>query len=66
MELRVMSHAVICHHHYIPPPLPLLRDGGTHVTYGGMSLRPVTMPASLLIFKDIAFKGFWLSGRCGG
>ena len=34
------------------------------VTYGGMSLQPVTVPTSLLIFKDLRFRGFWLSGRC--
>jgi trans-2-enoyl-CoA reductase len=31
------------------------------VTYGGMSRKPVTVPTSLLIFKDIELKGFWLS-----
>lgn len=39
-----------------------LVPGGTHVTYGAMALQPVSLPASLLIFKDITFKGFWLSG----
>lgn len=29
----------------------------------GMSMQPVTVPTSLLIFKDLAFRGFWLSGR---
>jgi trans-2-enoyl-CoA reductase len=33
------------------------------VTYGGMSMQPVQLPTALLIFKDIAFRGFWLSGR---
>jgi len=41
----------------------LIREGGTMVTYGAMSMQPLTLPASLLIFKDIQFKGFWLSGR---
>ncbi|KAF5834788.1 hypothetical protein DUNSADRAFT_8429 [Dunaliella salina] len=36
---------------------------GTHVTYGGMSMQPVNIPTSLLIFKDLNFRGFWLSGR---
>jgi trans-2-enoyl-CoA reductase len=27
-----------------------------------MAMQPMSMPASLLIFKDIAFRGFWLSG----
>ena len=39
------------------------RDGGCVVTYGGMSMQPVSVPTALLIFKDISFKGFWLSGR---
>ncbi len=36
-------------------------NGGTLVTYGGMSRKPLTLPTSLLIFKDITLKGFWLS-----
>ena len=32
------------------------------VTYGGMSMKPVTIPTSLFIFKDISCRGFWLSG----
>lgn len=32
------------------------------VTYGAMSMQPLTLPTGLLIFKDITFKGFWLSG----
>jgi len=39
----------------------LLVDGGTMVTYGGMSRKPVTVPTSLLIFKNISLKGFWLT-----
>lgn len=39
----------------------LLGQGGTLVTYGGMSKQPVTVPTSALIFKDITVKGFWLS-----
>jgi len=38
-----------------------LADGGTLVTYGGMSKRPITLPTSLLIFKNIQSRGFWLS-----
>lgn len=37
-----------------------LGAGGTLVTYGGMSRRPVTLPTSSLIFRDIQVKGFWL------
>lgn len=32
------------------------------VTYGAMALQPVSLPAGLLIFKDLTFRGFWLSG----
>jgi len=39
----------------------ILGDGGTLVTYGGMSRKPVTVPTSLLIFKDIELRGFWLN-----
>lgn len=31
------------------------------VTYGAMSKRPFELPASLLIFKNINFTGFWVS-----
>ncbi|GAB0099976.1 Enoyl- [Sergentomyia squamirostris] len=36
-------------------------DCGAVVTYGGMSREPVTAPTGHLIFKDISFKGFWLT-----
>lgn len=39
----------------------LLGTGGTMVTYGAMSKQPVSLPTGLLIFKDIRFRGFWLS-----
>ena len=35
--------------------------GGVHVTYGGMSLKPVTAATSGLIFKDLSYRGFWMS-----
>ncbi|KAM3547877.1 hypothetical protein MY1884_009406 [Beauveria asiatica] len=38
-----------------------LGNGGTLVSYGGMSRQPITLPVGLLIFKDIRFVGFWLS-----
>lgn len=38
-----------------------LGEGGTLVTYGAMSKKPVALPTGLLIFKDLRFKGFWLS-----
>ncbi|TVU01226.1 hypothetical protein EJB05_53328, partial [Eragrostis curvula] len=40
--------------------LKFLRQGGTMVTYGGMSKKPVTVPTSYFIFKDISLQGFWL------
>eukprot|EP00761_Pharyngomonas_kirbyi_P010074 gb/GECH01010092.1/.p1 GENE.gb/GECH01010092.1/~~gb/GECH01010092.1/.p1 ORF type:complete len:379 (+),score=83.83 gb/GECH01010092.1/:1-1137(+) len=38
----------------------LLGDGGTMVTYGGMSRKPFYLSSTPLIFKDITLKGFWL------
>ncbi|KAI4160181.1 MAG: hypothetical protein LQ342_005970 [Letrouitia transgressa] len=38
-----------------------LRPGATLVTYGAMARQPLRVPASLLIFKDIRFQGFWVS-----
>lgn len=38
-----------------------LDDKGILVTYGAMSREPVTAPNAALIFKDISFRGFWMS-----
>lgn len=38
-----------------------LDDKGVCVTYGGMSREPVTVPTASLIFKDIQFRGFWMT-----
>lgn len=38
-----------------------LDRGGVHVTYGGMSRKPVQIPTSLFIFRNIQLRGFWLS-----
>lgn len=38
-----------------------LAHGGIMITYGGMSREPLTVPISALIFKDITFKGFWMT-----
>jgi trans-2-enoyl-CoA reductase len=39
----------------------LLANDSHFVTYGAMSKQPLTIPASMLIFKDIHFHGFWVS-----
>ncbi|XP_003800812.1 enoyl-[acyl-carrier-protein] reductase, mitochondrial isoform X2 [Otolemur garnettii] len=38
-----------------------LAPGGTMVTYGGMAKQPVIASVSLLIFKDLKLRGFWMS-----
>lgn len=38
-----------------------LADKAAVVTYGGMSREPVIAPTAALIFKDIAFHGFWMT-----
>ncbi|XP_011627368.2 probable trans-2-enoyl-CoA reductase, mitochondrial isoform X1 [Amborella trichopoda] len=40
--------------------LKFLRQGGTMVTYGGMSKKPITVSTSFFIFKDLSLRGFWL------
>jgi len=39
----------------------VLSPGGTMVTYGAMSKAPLRVGASMLIFKDLRFAGFWVS-----
>jgi trans-2-enoyl-CoA reductase len=39
----------------------LLARGGTHITFGAMAKRPLTIPNGLLIFKDISFRGLWVT-----
>jgi len=39
----------------------LLAAGGTLVTYGAMSRKPVRLSAGRLIFKDLCYRGFWVS-----
>ncbi|OIS95674.1 PREDICTED: probable trans-2-enoyl-CoA reductase, mitochondrial isoform X1 [Nicotiana attenuata] len=43
--------------------IKLLRQGGTMVTYGGMSKKPITISTSSFIFKDISLRGFWLQEK---
>ncbi|KAL3653107.1 hypothetical protein CASFOL_002788 [Castilleja foliolosa] len=40
--------------------LKFLKHGGTMVTYGGMSKKPITVSTSSFIFKDLSLRGFWL------
>lgn len=40
--------------------LKFLRHGGTMVTYGGMSKKPITVSTSSFIFKDLSLRGFWM------
>jgi len=39
----------------------LLGSNAHLVTYGAMAKRPLTLPASFLIFKNLTSHGFWLS-----
>lgn len=41
--------------------LDLLEEAATQVTYGAMGRRPLTIPNKFLIFRDIRFRGFWLT-----
>ena len=41
--------------------MSLLSEGGTHITYGAMSKRPLKIPNSFLIFKNLKIRGLWLS-----
>ncbi|KAF2760965.1 NAD(P)-binding protein [Pseudovirgaria hyperparasitica] len=46
------------------PALALAKQLAPHgcmVTYGAMGRKPLEVPASLLIFRDIRFAGFWVS-----
>ncbi|KAE8038936.1 hypothetical protein FH972_011398 [Carpinus fangiana] len=45
--------------------LKFLRQGGTMVTYGGMSKKPITVSTSSFIFKDLSLRGFWLQKWMG-
>ena len=38
-----------------------LAADGTMVTYGAMSLQPLTIPNGMLIFKNLKFTGFWVN-----
>lgn len=34
---------------------------GQYVTYGAMARAPLAIPASMLIFKNFSFHGFWMT-----
>ena len=38
-----------------------LAPDGTMVTYGAMSLQPLSIPNGMLIFKNLRFTGFWVN-----
>lgn len=42
-----------------------LADSGTLVTYGAMARQPLRLPNSLLIFRDLHVRGFWLTRWSG-
>lgn len=41
--------------------MKLLRESGTHITYGAMGRKPITLPNGLLIFRDIRVCGLWVT-----
>jgi NADPH:quinone reductase-like Zn-dependent oxidoreductase len=41
--------------------MKLLCEGGTHITYGAMGRKPLTLPNGLLIFRDIRVRGLWVT-----
>lgn len=41
--------------------LKMLAPGGVMVTYGGMSMKPVTVATPQLIFKNLRLRGYWHS-----
>ena len=41
--------------------MKLLCEGGSHITYGAMGRKPVTVPNGLLIFRGIQVRGLWVS-----
>lgn len=41
--------------------MKLLAEGGTHITYGAMARKPLTIPNGPLIFRDIRMRGLWVS-----
>lgn len=40
-----------------------LGHDATMLSYGAMSMKPVSLPTSLFIFKNLTAKGFWITGN---
>lgn len=38
-----------------------VQPGGSVITYGNMNNKPLSLSAGSLIFRDLSFRGFWLS-----
>lgn len=45
--------------------MKLLAEGGTHITYGAMARKPLTIPNGPLIFRDLRVRGLWISRWIG-
>lgn len=41
--------------------MKLLGPSGTHITYGAMAKKPLTVPNGALIFNDIRLRGLWVT-----
>ncbi|NQX02489.1 zinc-binding dehydrogenase, partial [bacterium] len=41
--------------------MKLLRENGTHITYGAMGRKPLTIPNGLLIFRGLQVRGLWVT-----
>ncbi len=41
--------------------MKLLETSGTHITYGAMGRKPLTVPNGPLIFHDIRIRGLWVT-----
>jgi NADPH:quinone reductase-like Zn-dependent oxidoreductase len=41
--------------------MKLLRESATHITYGAMGRKPLTLSNGMLIFRDLRIRGLWLT-----
>lgn len=41
--------------------MKLLRESASHITYGAMGRKPITLPNGLLIFRDLQIRGLWVT-----